>query len=287
MRDVECQAIRPTQRRGSAFGPLNPRDAASGWAVKAQFGSGGIRWSGTGPCLQVVAVNPQRGTNSSVVARLDLLHRAINATSVDGPCVYLTSAGFIGCVAPRGDRTKDFSWPGGLNLLDIDRRLGVLASTLPPDSLLAVGVEQSWKDSDQQIWLYSAGDRVRRGEIVRANSDMEHRQFVIGGFRLLFFVCGELWDGGSGFDMARNMEGVDVVLDAAHGSINRVRDRAAEPWPRNAFRRTFLHLGKVGGGILAQAHEVDAGNGYVRRQDNWVVYKGELPFPEVEVVTLQ
>jgi hypothetical protein len=105
----------------------------------------------------------------------------------------------------------------------------------------------------------------------------------VGGFRLRAFVCGELCDGGCGFDIAHDLQGIDVVLDAAHGSITRRWDRAAQPWPRGAFQRTFRQLGTVCGAILSQAHEADAGAGYVRRQDNWVVFKGELPFPEVEI----
>jgi hypothetical protein len=189
-------------------------------------------------------------------------------------------------MAPAGDSTSDLSWPGGLDLSDIDRRLGAISERLPKDTLLAVGVEQSGEAHEQKIWWYSAGDRSRCGEVVRDATALEGRVLEVGGFRSLLFVCGELWDGGSGFDMSRDATSIDVVLDAAHGSINRVWDRAAAPRRRWAFQRAFLRLGRICGGMLAQAPEADAGEGYARRQNNWVVYRGELPFPEVEVIDL-
>ena len=76
-----------------------------------------------------------------------------------------------------------------------------------------------------------------------------------------------------------------MVVDAAHASVARAWDREATP-PRYIFQRAFHSLGQCCGGMLAQAREADSGNGYARRQDNWVVYQGELPFPEVEIVTL-
>jgi hypothetical protein len=168
----------------------------------------------------------------------------------------------------------------------LDRSLGEIAAKLPKTTLLIAGVEPSWEDEHQRLWWYSGGLKNRCGEIIRAGTSLQNRLIEVAGFRLLAFVCGELWDGGSEFDIAKNAEGVDVIVDAAHGSVNRAWDRAAEPWPRCAFQRTFLHLGRVCGGILAQAHEADSGGGYVRRQDNWVVYKGELPFPDIEVIAL-
>jgi hypothetical protein len=108
---------------------------------------------------------------------------------------------------------------------------------------------------------------------------MADRSIQVGRFRVLAFVCGELFDGGSGFDAVTDTAGVDLVLDAGHASVARAWDRAAMP-PRFAFQRAFATIGRYCGGMLAQAH--DAGD-YARRQDNWVVYRGQLPFPEVEV----
>jgi hypothetical protein len=114
---------------------------------------------------------------------------------------------------------------------------------------------------------------------------MTDRRIEILGFRLLAFVCGELCDGGSGFDPETNTTGIDVVLDAAHGSVARAWNRDALP-QRFMFQRAFRALGQYCGGMLAQAHEADSGDGYARRQDNWVVYRGESPFPDVEIVSL-
>jgi hypothetical protein len=283
-RQAKVQVSNPPPRRRLAQRERHVLGPASGWAVTAHFGPGGTRWAGSGPCLRVIAVNPRRGTGSSPDRRLELLERAIEQTAEGGPCVYFTSAGFIGCATPAGDQTKDFFWPGDLDVSDLDRRLGDLASQLPADTRLGVGVEAS--DTDQKIWWYSGCRIARSPEIVRAETQMQDRLVEIGGFRLLAFVCGELWNGGSGFDITRDTVGVDVVLDSAHGSVNRVWDRAANPRRRWAFQRTFRHVGEVCGGMLAQAHEADAGHGYVRRQDNWVVYKDELPFPDVEVIEL-
>jgi len=236
--------------------------------------------------LQVIALNPRRGTGSSPEARFGLLCRVIEQTSRPEPTVYITSAGFVGCATPAGDSTKDFFWPGHLDLADLDRRFGEVACQLPEHTRLGIGVEPSWEDEHQRLWWYRWGVKSRCSEIVRAGTPLQDRLVEVGGFRLLPFICGELWDGGSGFDITRDTVGVDVVIDAAHGSVNRVWDRAAEPQRRWAFQRAFLRLGKACGGMLAQAHEMDTGDGYVRRQNNWVVYKGEMPFPEVEVAAV-
>lgn len=256
-------------RKGTVRVQAHIGGAASGWVVAARFGPGGVRCVSEGPSIRVVAVNPRRGTGSSPEARLGLLRRAVERTSETGPTVYLTSAGFIGCAAPEGDRTKDFYWPGGLDLQSIDRRLCDLAARLPPDALVCVGVEDSWEDEAQRLWLYAGGVSARVREIVRADTTLQWRSLQVAGFRLLAFVCGELWDGGGGFDPA-NAEGVDVVLDAAHGSVNRVWDRAAEPWPRCAFQRAFLKLGNKCGAVLAQAHEAE-------RQTRQALHPGLCP----------
>src|SRR5262245_14444153 len=221
MLDVQSHAITAAQRKGSARRPQHLPGPASGWAATACFGPGGTRWAGSGPCLRVTAVNPQRGTGSSSDARFDLLHRAVEQPAGDGPCVYLTSAGFFGCAAPAGDRVADLYWPGDLDLRELDGRIGDLAVDLAADKIVGVGVEQSCADADQCIWWYSGGSRTRIRETVRGESSMTDRRIEIGGFSLLAFVCGELCDGSSGFDPETDTTGVDVVLDAAHGSVAR------------------------------------------------------------------
>lgn len=114
---------------------------------------------------------------------------------------------------------------------------------------------------------------------------MAERRIEIGEFRLLAFVCGELCDGGSGFAPATDTVGFDVVLDAAHASVARAWNSEAEP-QRFVFQRMFRTLGRYCGGMLAQAHDADSEEGYARRQDNWVVYRGESPFPEMETRAL-
>src|SRR5690242_15417350 len=95
-------ATEPMPPKGSTQKAQHLPGQASGWAVTACFGPGGIRWQEEGPCLRVVAVNPCRGTGSSADSRIDLLRRAVERLGRDGPCVYLTSAGFFGCAAPAG-----------------------------------------------------------------------------------------------------------------------------------------------------------------------------------------
>jgi hypothetical protein len=201
------------------------------------------------------------------------------------PCVFLTSAGFFGCAAPPGDKIADLRWPSDLDLAKLGERIGDLVGRLPPETILGVGVEQSCAYTDQRIWWYSGGSRCRIRETVRCETPMAERRFEIAGFTLLAFVCGELCDGGSGFDPRANVTGIDVIVDAAHASVVRAWDRNAEP-QRFMFHRAFRFLGRHSGGMLAQAHAADSGNGYARRQDNWVVYRGELPFPEVAVFEL-
>src|SRR5262249_37278650 len=149
---------------------------ASGWATTACFGPGGTRWTGSGPCLQVVTVSPQRGTGSSSDVRFDLLRRAVQQPAGDGPCVYLTSAGFFGCAAPAGDKIGDLYWPGDLDLRSLDRRIGRLAFHLPANTIIGVGVEQSCADADQRIWWYSGGSRNHIRETVRGDSSMADRR---------------------------------------------------------------------------------------------------------------
>lgn len=228
-------------------------------------------------------MNPRRGAGTSVNARLELLQGVLGPAVQDGPCVYFTSAGFFGCAPPAGDRIRHIRWPGRLELSELNRRLGALTAALPFDQVLGVGVEQSPEYTDQRIWWYRGGSRVRHRETVRAESPMPDRRIEVGGFRVLAFVCGELCDGGSGFDAPTDTAGIDVVLDAAHASVARAWDRAAIV-QRFAFHRAFGTLSRYCGGMLTQAH--DAGEDYARRQDNWVVYRGELPFPDVEVVAI-
>ena len=164
----------------------------------------------------------------------------------------------------------------------LDGRIGELALRLPADTILGVGTERSCADPDQRIRWYSGGSRTRNQETVRGESSMTDRRVEIGGFHLLAFVCGELCDGGSGFDPERDTTGVDVVLEAAHASVARAWDREAAP-QKFMFQRAFRTLGQYCGGMLAQAHEADSDDGYARRQD---IYRGERPFPEVEIVGL-
>lgn len=112
---------------------------------------------------------------------------------------------------------------------------------------------------------------------------MDDRLVEVGDFGLLALVCGELYDKRSGFQIDKNFDCIDVVVDTVHGSIDREWDRAAEALRWRPFQRMFRRLGNVCGAVLAQAHEADTAKKYVRRQDNWVVFKDELPFPEVEV----
>jgi len=111
--------------------------------------------------------------------------------------VYLTAAGYFGCVAPPGDRLELLR-PGGLDLDLLDRELGEQALRLPGDSLLGAGVEPSDRDSDQRMWWYAGGNRTVRKVIVRAGTRMQDRLLEVGGFRLPAFVCGEICDGGAG-----------------------------------------------------------------------------------------
>jgi len=137
------------------------------------------------------------------------LQRAVDQPVADGPCVYLTSAGFFGCAAPTGDRIADLYWPGDLDLRNLDAQLGDLTSRLSPDTIIGVGVEQSYADADQRIWWYSGGSQSRLRETVRTESSMADRRIEVAGFRLLAFVCGELCDGGSGFDVDNDTSAID------------------------------------------------------------------------------
>lgn len=260
-------------------------EPAHGWAVVANFGPSGVRWSGTGPRLKVVAVNLERGTGSTTAARLDLLRKAIDLVHPDGPIIYLTPAGFFGCASSRGDHINDgnLSWPGIADPAELTQLLGEQAAALPKDTMLAIGVDKGSEDALQEQWWFRGGRSEPERQLVRGamlKGEMKERTFQVDGFHVLGFVCGELWDGGSGFEFQKHTAGLDLVLDLAHASINRLWDRTVRPERRCAFQRTFFDLKLKCGAMLAYAHDMDTKAGIVRRQNNWILFKKENPFPE-------
>lgn len=263
------------------------RGRAEGWLATATFAKGGSRApeGAKGERLVVHALNPERGTGSSVRARFNLLKRAVALAEAKRNTVFLTSAGFFGCVAPPGNSSKNLSWseidrPAEKRLL---KRLGDLSASLPAGVWLSIGFDRSGQNhKDQELWWFCGGQSERMHVHVRAVTPVADRVVAVGSFKLMGFVCGGIF-GHHGIQprIPKDLVDVDVVLDAAHASMNRRHDRedtAAALRPRWAFHRTIRQLGDRCGAVFAQARGAD--ENLVRNCDNWIVYRGERPFPD-------
>lgn len=270
---------------------LNPNlgpeeDPAKGWLVSTRFGPGGKRWSGSGPALQVVAINLERGTGSQEEARLNLLKRAVNIIQVDGPLVILTPAGFFGCETLRGDRCKpeiDLKWNPIQSVTSLADSIGDAIAEFSDHVILGVGVDKAGDTHSQEQWWFRGGKRTPERELIRGRCEsMAERTFQVGPFKILSFICGELWDGGSVFTVDQHLAGIDVVLDLAHASVNRTWDSTKRQKYRWPFQRAFFDLKDKCGGMLAFAHDLDTtppSCEYVLRKENWIVFHQEFPFP--------
>jgi hypothetical protein len=152
----------------------------------------------------------------------------------------------------------------------------------------------------QEQWWFRGGHNEPVARLVRAATDLAKRKFRVGKFSVMGFVCGEVWDGGSSFNPSKDTAGIDLILDLAHASLNRVWARNVRPYPRCAFQRMLFDLRTKCGAMVAFAHDVDLKErslvrdpkerSLVRRQDNWIVFRGENPFPdsaEYEVLRLE
>lgn len=260
---------------------------ATGWLATATFVTGGARppQDNLNSVLTVHAINPERGSGTSLRARGELLKRAVVQGGQVANTVYLTSAGFFGCVSPAGNSSRGLKWPG------IDQRtearllarLGGFAHSLNPDVWLAIGVDLSGEThTKQELWWFRGGSEELQHKDVRGVTPADDRMVAIGPFNIKAFICGGIF-GYHGVEplIPEDLAGVDVVLDAAHASMNRKRDAEADEntlYPRWAFQRTICRLGDHCGAVFAQARGADAS--LVRNCDNWIVYRGERPFAD-------
>jgi len=249
----------------------------------AKFAASGRRWTNKGEHLLVHAVSPERGSGSSSSARLNLLRRAVALGGQDAQGLYLTSAGFFGCSASEGNSAAGLKWPG-LWPAGEERlltALGAFASGLRDGVWLAIGVDMSRCYEAQEFWWFRGGESTHQCRVFRNRTPVADRVVTIGPFKVLGFVCGGIFgDHGIKCAVPDDVRGIDVVVDAAHASMNRQVDPAASASnlrPRWAFHRTLRRLGDHCGAVFAHAH--GANDGLVRNCDNWIVYRGENPFP--------
>jgi hypothetical protein len=95
-------------------------------------------------------------------------------------------------------------------------------------------------------------------------------------FRVMGFVCGEVWEY-SPADLVPALEEVDLVAVSAHSQVNRIWERAISAdyrrWP---FHCRFALLAESCGAALAQARGVE--EHYVVNCDNWFVHRDASPF---------
>lgn len=228
-----------------------------------------------GKALRIVAVNVERGTASTVAARAHLLLRAIEASPPDEPTLYLTTAGFFGVDYPAGSSVDDLSFFRPRRS-SVEKALLRTTRDLPAHAYILAGVDLDNDEYEhQQLWLAKGGWLVR--EPIRRYVQPPHeRIFEVEGFRVLPFVCGEMYDGGVSFDPKTDLMKVDVVVDAPHASVNRSHDRELR-WSYAPFQRMFLDIAPYAAVVLAHAH--DDNERLLRCRNNWVVYRGESPFP--------
>jgi hypothetical protein len=251
----------------------------SGWLGEARFARGGGKASYDGPSIAIRTVNPRRGTSWAIADRLAFLKNAVGALSSAGTTTYLTSAGFFGARASQGWYAGDGgSWEklSSDDLSAIDQGLGTLSTSMPGGTFLIVGVDRN--SQEQELWFYRGGERERFDRVCRGDVP---RPIDLDGFKVLVFICGAIFNSkeGNPLDPRRHLDDIDVVLDAGHFSLNRVRARRVAP-DRNrwAFQRKLQEISPHCGAIFSQAHGNEHGV-YLRDCDNWIVYQGGDPFP--------
>lgn len=216
-----------------------------------------------------------------VADRLFFLEEAVAALPPQGVTAYLTCAGFFGSRAMDGRHAGDGGgWEllSASDLLTIEQRLGSLAAGMPKDSFLIIGVDRD-EGKAQELWFYRGGESARFQCVARGDVPAK---IDLAGFKVLAFVCGAIYDpkDGNPLDSARHLDDVDVVLDAGHVSLNRVRDRVVPIQRRRwAFQRKLQEISRHCGAIFSHAHggQYDA---RVRDCDNWIAYRGGAPFPD-------
>ncbi len=208
------------------------------------------------------------------MARANLLHRAIRAAPPDGPTLYFTTAGFFGVDAPGGDRVGDLVFYRPRRRA-VERALGRVAADLPTDAHILAGVDLDDDEyQHQELWLWGSSG-AEAGPIHRRQKPVAARRLSVEGFVVLPFICGEMNDGTAGFVPKTDLARIDVVLNAAHVSVNRASD-PMNRWQYAPFHRSFLDIAPHTGAMLAHGHD-DAERLRCRR--NWVVYRGAAPFP--------
>lgn len=262
-------------KRGSGKSGTTP-GRARGWATVVRIGRGGRRPRKNAKALQVVAVHVERGTGSTVAKRANLLARAIEAAPPNEPTLYLTTAGFFGVEYPAGSSVDDlvFFRP---RRSSVEKALLRTTGDLPAHAYVLAGVDLDDDEyENQELWLVNRGKLIREPTMRYVQAPHE-RIFEVDGFRVLPFVCGEIYDGG--FNPEADLKKVDVVVDAAHASVNRAHDRDRR-WSYAPFQRMFLDIAPHAAAVLAHAH--DDNERLVRCRNNWVVFRDEAPFPKPE-----
>lgn len=256
------------------LGQVSENAGARGWTNKSAFARGGIRAEPTGDALQVVILNTEAGTASTIAARCALLSAAIGRIGDRGPAVLVTPAGFFGCSIDLDGRPR---WLANVDVGSLERELSRLARSWPASLIVAVGVDPS--GDDQRQWWFAGGDGQRRAEIRRSGpaTPLLQRRVVHAGYALLGFVCGEGYEWLER-DLTEVLPETDVVVISAHVKVNRIRkpeiDEGVKRW---AFQRRFRFISRQAGAALAHARGSD--DSYVRNCDDWFVHRGEAPFP--------
>ena len=264
-------------------GELYSGGSARAWVCISEFGLGGIRFQGEGPCLTVCSINPERGTDGSIQGRLDLVQMILlEFPKGCGETLFLATAGFFGCHSAPGKNGRGLHW-SGISVSDKDRvktTINNICKSLPPSVHLLVGIDYNGEARNQHLWYFQGKSPE---SFMDQNRILKSNPIKIGPFYVLPFVCGSIFgDGGIAIDCKKDLKGIDVIVDAAHVSLNSQRDRykdASLLFPRWAFHRVLRMIGDEGrGAVFSHSHDGDLL--LLRNRNDWVVFAFELPFPE-------
>lgn len=238
---------------------------ARGWTNACAFARGGGQPESNEDALQIVVLNTESGSASSIDARCALLCSAVDRVRDSGPTVLVTPAGFFGCHINLDGAP---SWSGIADVDSLERELIGLARSWPESLIVAVGVDHD--SDDQRQWWFAGGESRRRSEILRASASrlatpLSQRRVAHAGYTLLGFVCGEGYEWPER-DVAEVLPGVDVVVISAHVEVNRIWEPAIdEGLKRWAFQRRFRFISQHAGAALAHAHGTDAKGPRIRK----------------------
>lgn len=262
--------------------------APAAWVAEARADRRGRQaGGGSTPALMIFAVSIRDSFSASIRERLALLGKVADhfARRVPAgvPSLWVFPGGYFGYEASR------IVWPGldDSDLRSIEVGVAQQMRRLPPDSLLAVGVDQA--DDHQQAWVAQAGT-TGVTMVTREHSPLEQRKLRVGQSKAAFFICGEFTgsqtpDNGPFLtdqtgtphylnDLSRQLADCDLLVDLAHGEAS--GSVSCRRNPRWAHQLQMDRFSARGIAVLAHHHagKLVQGRPHFKHQSNWIVFRG-------------